>query len=96
MRYYFSNSQVAPQLFTLVELVLEEVVQEVVVLAAEVLAVELAVELAAEPGVQEEQVVVEDQAAVVAEEVGEVVDLAVVMEEVEMEVRNKTSLKQFL
>ena len=88
MRYYFSNSQVAPQLFTLVELVLEEVVQEVVVLAAEV--------LAAEPGVQEEQVVVEDQAAVVAEEVGEVVDLAVVMEEVEMEVRNKTSLKQFL
>ena len=92
MRYYFSNSQVAPQLFTLVEPVPEEVVQEVVVLAVEVLAVEPAAEL----GVQEDQVVVEDQAVVVAEEVGEVVDLAVVMEEVEMEVRNKTSLKQFL
>ena len=86
----FSNSQVVPQSFTLVE-----PVQEVAVLAAEVLEAELEVELEAELVVQEElevkQVVVEDQAAVVAEEAEVVVGSA--MEEVEMEVRNKISIK---
>ena len=88
---FFSNSQVVPQSFTLVE-----PVQEVAVLAAEVLAEVLEADLEAELVEQVVQVVVEDQAAVVAEEAEAVVGLAVVMEEVEMEVMNKTSLKQFL